>query len=203
MVTEAAQRLVGSWGWKGSRTLWPIPCFPLLPLEASCSFLGEGLTTACHGTALMVKKKLCAELRSDRGSQGRLQGWPEGGRTRPTMPAFSPTSAQPGLELFPGCMESCSCPSDDFNPVCDSSTRVEYITPCHAGCTSRVVQEVPDKSQVGQASGCPSASHGLCSLCLCVPVTPSTSECPHSLALLSVYHLSSPSVGRYRMLFFQ
>ncbi|XP_043337605.1 solute carrier organic anion transporter family member 2B1 isoform X7 [Cervus canadensis] len=55
---------------------------------------------------------------------------------------------QPGLELFPGCMESCSCPSDDFNPVCDSSTRVEYITPCHAGCTSRVVQEVPDKSQV-------------------------------------------------------
>ncbi|XP_060255429.1 solute carrier organic anion transporter family member 2B1 isoform X29 [Ovis aries] len=56
--------------------------------------------------------------------------------------------AQPGLELFPGCMESCSCPSDDFNPVCDSSTRVEYITPCHAGCTSRVVQEVPDKSQV-------------------------------------------------------
>lgn len=81
--------------------------------------------------------------------------WPEGGRTRPTMPAFSPTSAQPGLELFPGCMESCSCPSDDFNPVCDSSSRVEYITPCHAGCRSRVVQEAPDKSQVGQASGCP------------------------------------------------
>lgn len=64
------------------------------------------------------------------------------------MPAFSPTSAQPGLELFPGCMESCSCPSDDFNPVCDSSSRVEYITPCHAGCRSRVVQEAPDKSQV-------------------------------------------------------
>uniref|UniRef100_A0AAA9SAU6 Solute carrier organic anion transporter family member n=1 Tax=Bos taurus TaxID=9913 RepID=A0AAA9SAU6_BOVIN len=56
--------------------------------------------------------------------------------------------AQPGLELFPGCMESCSCPSDDFNPVCDSSSRVEYITPCHAGCRSRVVQEAPDKSQV-------------------------------------------------------
>ncbi|XP_004434059.2 PREDICTED: solute carrier organic anion transporter family member 2B1 [Ceratotherium simum simum] len=56
--------------------------------------------------------------------------------------------AQPGLELFPGCMEPCSCPSDDFNPVCDPSTRVEYLTPCHAGCISRVVQEGLDKSQV-------------------------------------------------------
>uniref|UniRef100_A0A8D0N7I2 Solute carrier organic anion transporter family member n=1 Tax=Sus scrofa TaxID=9823 RepID=A0A8D0N7I2_PIG len=56
--------------------------------------------------------------------------------------------AQPGLELFPGCMEPCSCPSDDFNPVCDSSARVEYLTPCHAGCTSRLVQEARDKSQV-------------------------------------------------------
>ncbi|XP_027798495.2 solute carrier organic anion transporter family member 2B1 isoform X2 [Marmota flaviventris] len=57
-------------------------------------------------------------------------------------------STQPGLELFPGCAEPCSCPSDDFNPVCDPSTRVEYITPCHAGCTSQVAQEGLDKSQV-------------------------------------------------------
>uniref|UniRef100_A0A8C9DEU8 Solute carrier organic anion transporter family member n=1 Tax=Prolemur simus TaxID=1328070 RepID=A0A8C9DEU8_PROSS len=55
---------------------------------------------------------------------------------------------QPGPGLFPGCMEPCSCPSDDFNPVCDPSTHVEYITPCHAGCASRVVQETLDKSQV-------------------------------------------------------
>ncbi|XP_069327099.1 solute carrier organic anion transporter family member 2B1 [Eulemur rufifrons] len=55
---------------------------------------------------------------------------------------------QPGPGLFPACMEPCSCPSDDFNPVCDPSTRVEYITPCHAGCASRVVQETLDKSQV-------------------------------------------------------
>nr|XP_045364731.1 solute carrier organic anion transporter family member 2B1 isoform X3 [Camelus bactrianus] len=59
--------------------------------------------------------------------------------------------AQPGLELFPGCMEPCSCPSDDFNPVCDTSTGVEYLTPCHAGCT-RVVQEAPDKRQVFYAN---------------------------------------------------
>ncbi|XP_036894298.1 solute carrier organic anion transporter family member 2B1 isoform X5 [Sturnira hondurensis] len=59
-----------------------------------------------------------------------------------------PGSAQLGLELFPGCMEPCSCPTDDFNPVCDTSTRVEFLTPCHAGCAKRVVQEAPDKSQV-------------------------------------------------------
>lgn len=53
--------------------------------------------------------------------------------------------SQPGLELFPGCMEPCSCPSDDFNPVCDPSTRVEYLSPCRAGCTN---QAAPDKSHV-------------------------------------------------------
>uniref|UniRef100_F7A755 Solute carrier organic anion transporter family member n=1 Tax=Macaca mulatta TaxID=9544 RepID=F7A755_MACMU len=58
------------------------------------------------------------------------------------------TSAQPRPELFPSCMEVCSCPSDGFNPVCDPSTRVEYITPCHAGCSSQVVQDALDKSQV-------------------------------------------------------
>ncbi|XP_076969682.1 solute carrier organic anion transporter family member 2B1 isoform X2 [Tamandua tetradactyla] len=56
-----------------------------------------------------------------------------------------PPSGQPGPGLFPGCAEPCSCSLDDFNPVCDLSTRVEYITPCHAGCTSRVVEEAPDK----------------------------------------------------------
>ncbi|XP_054432251.1 solute carrier organic anion transporter family member 2B1 isoform X2 [Pteronotus mesoamericanus] len=56
--------------------------------------------------------------------------------------------AQPELELLPDCMERCNCPSDDFNPLCDPSARVEYLTPCHAGCTSRVVQEAPGKSQV-------------------------------------------------------
>lgn len=56
--------------------------------------------------------------------------------------------AQPGPSLFPGCSEPCSCQSDDFNPVCDTSAYVEYTTPCHAGCTGRVVQEALGKSQV-------------------------------------------------------
>nr|KAF6439070.1 solute carrier organic anion transporter family member 2B1 [Molossus molossus] len=55
--------------------------------------------------------------------------------------------AQPGLELL-GCTKPCSCPSDDFNPVCDPSTRVEYLTPCHAGCTQRAGTEALDKSKV-------------------------------------------------------
>nr|KAF6325726.1 solute carrier organic anion transporter family member 2B1 [Myotis myotis] len=61
---------------------------------------------------------------------------------------FHRPGSQPGLESFPGCMEPCACPPDDFNPVCDPSTGVEYLTPCHAGCTTRVVQEALNKSQV-------------------------------------------------------
>ncbi|XP_029813324.1 solute carrier organic anion transporter family member 2B1 isoform X2 [Suricata suricatta] len=53
-----------------------------------------------------------------------------------------------GPELVPACRERCSCPLDDFNPVCDPSTHVEYLTPCQAGCTRRVSQETLDKSQV-------------------------------------------------------
>ncbi|XP_005357572.1 solute carrier organic anion transporter family member 2B1 isoform X1 [Microtus ochrogaster] len=56
--------------------------------------------------------------------------------------------AQTETSLFPGCTEPCSCQSDDFNPVCDTSAHVEYITPCHAGCTGHVVQEALGKSQV-------------------------------------------------------
>ncbi|XP_058161938.1 solute carrier organic anion transporter family member 2B1 isoform X2 [Dasypus novemcinctus] len=59
-----------------------------------------------------------------------------------------PGSGLPGPGLFPGCMEPCSCSSDGFNPVCDPSTHVEYVTPCHAGCTGRVVREAPDSSLV-------------------------------------------------------
>ncbi|XP_032282870.1 solute carrier organic anion transporter family member 2B1 isoform X3 [Phoca vitulina] len=53
----------------------------------------------------------------------------------------------PGPDLFPACTEPCSCPLDDFNPVCDPRTHVEYLTPCQAGCTGWLVQEALDKSQ--------------------------------------------------------
>ncbi|XP_004632641.1 solute carrier organic anion transporter family member 2B1 isoform X2 [Octodon degus] len=55
---------------------------------------------------------------------------------------------QPGVEPFPGCMAPCSCSVDGFNPVCDPGAGVEYITPCHAGCTAQVVQADQDKNKV-------------------------------------------------------
>ncbi|XP_013000742.1 solute carrier organic anion transporter family member 2B1 isoform X2 [Cavia porcellus] len=55
---------------------------------------------------------------------------------------------QPRAELFPGCMAPCSCPVDGFNPVCDTDALVEYITPCHAGCTAQMVRADLDTSKV-------------------------------------------------------
>ncbi|XP_051004990.1 LOW QUALITY PROTEIN: solute carrier organic anion transporter family member 2B1 [Acomys russatus] len=83
--------------------------------------------------------------------------------------------AQPGTSLFPGCAEPCSCQSDDFNPVCDTSAYVEYTTPCHAGCTGRVVQEALGKSQVFYTNCSCVAGDGM------VPAGSCDSACGHLL----------------------
>uniref|UniRef100_A0A7N4P699 Solute carrier organic anion transporter family member n=1 Tax=Sarcophilus harrisii TaxID=9305 RepID=A0A7N4P699_SARHA len=44
-------------------------------------------------------------------------------------------STFPENEEFLNCTQLCSCSKSDFNPVCDTSTHTEYITPCQAGCT--------------------------------------------------------------------
>lgn len=88
--------------------------------------------------------------------------------------------------MFPDCMEPCSCPSDGFNPVCDPRRSVEYLTPCHAGCTSWAAQETLDKSQVGQATGCPFCLLWALPFPVSMPTMLSTSECSQSRALLSV-----------------
>ncbi|CAB1316391.1 unnamed protein product [Coregonus sp. 'balchen'] len=36
-----------------------------------------------------------------------------------------------------GCSSGCSCPTETFNPVCGSDG-VEFISPCHAGCTTKL-----------------------------------------------------------------
>uniref|UniRef100_A0A0P6JDU5 Solute carrier organic anion transporter family member n=2 Tax=Heterocephalus glaber TaxID=10181 RepID=A0A0P6JDU5_HETGA len=80
---------------------------------------------------------------------------------------------QPRAELFPGCMAACSCPVDGFNPVCDTSARVEYITPCHAGCTAQVVQADLDKSKVFYSNCSCMVGGGL------VPASSCDSACSH------------------------
>lgn len=54
---------------------------------------------------------------------------------------------QPGMS----CNEACACPSGDFNPACDTSTRVEYLTPCQAGCRAQMAEkglDSPSKDQI-------------------------------------------------------
>ncbi|XP_077572559.1 solute carrier organic anion transporter family member 2A1 [Stigmatopora nigra] len=73
------------------------------------------------------------------------------------------------------CNANCSCPSGTFNPVCGSDG-VEYISPCHAGCTS--------------FTRSPNISHAiqLYTNCKCVSgeqkeaqPSPCPNQCPHFL----------------------
>ncbi|XP_072466935.1 solute carrier organic anion transporter family member 2B1 isoform X2 [Notamacropus eugenii] len=45
------------------------------------------------------------------------------------------TSTLPENEDFLSCTQLCSCSKSDFNPVCDTRSHIEYVTPCQAGCT--------------------------------------------------------------------
>ncbi|KAM9796613.1 solute carrier organic anion transporter family member 2A1 [Syngnathus typhle] len=73
------------------------------------------------------------------------------------------------------CYVNCSCPSGTFNPVCGSDG-VEYISPCHAGCTD--FTKNPDNPHAVQ----------LYTNCRCVSgsesqarPSPCTNQCPHFL----------------------
>lgn len=127
------------------------PDFSLPRLESPPNF-----SVSPSGKKLQLKS-LATALRVG----ARLQRGPLEKRAQPNTFAFSLSSAQTEPRLFPGCAEPCSCQSDDFNPVCDTSAHVEYITPCHAGCTGHVVQEALGKSQVRPASHTTSASRPL------------------------------------------
>lgn len=61
---------------------------------------------------------------------------------------FHYPGSQPELEQFQDCVKHCSCPLDDFNPVCEHTIRVEYPTPCQAGCINWKLQEVAGRNQV-------------------------------------------------------
>nr|XP_020845215.1 solute carrier organic anion transporter family member 2B1 isoform X3 [Phascolarctos cinereus] len=54
--------------------------------------------------------------------------------THPIANVYGPSSLLE-KEDFLNCTQKCSCSKSDFNPVCDTWNRTEYLTPCQAGCT--------------------------------------------------------------------
>ncbi|KAM4693035.1 solute carrier organic anion transporter family member 2A1 [Discoglossus pictus] len=53
----------------------------------------------------------------------------------------------------PSCSQQCGCPASAFNPVCGSNG-VEYLSPCHAGCTSYNASLSVKKSVMYQNCSC-------------------------------------------------
>ncbi|XP_027704120.1 solute carrier organic anion transporter family member 2B1 [Vombatus ursinus] len=54
--------------------------------------------------------------------------------THPIANVYGPSSLLEN-EDFLNCTQLCSCSKSNFNPVCDTWSRTEYVTPCQAGCT--------------------------------------------------------------------
>uniref|UniRef100_F6UFC7 Solute carrier organic anion transporter family member n=1 Tax=Monodelphis domestica TaxID=13616 RepID=F6UFC7_MONDO len=65
--------------------------------------------------------------------------------THPIANVYNPSTLPENGE-FLNCIQLCSCSKSDFNPVCDTRSHTEYVTPCQAGCT--------------EVQGDPSPGHG-------------------------------------------
>uniref|UniRef100_A0A8C7S6S6 Solute carrier organic anion transporter family member n=1 Tax=Oncorhynchus mykiss TaxID=8022 RepID=A0A8C7S6S6_ONCMY len=63
-----------------------------------------------------------------------------------------------------GCSAGCSCPTETFNPVCGSDG-VEFISPCHAGCMTKVQDNNTIKVLNYTNCGCINGSHALPGTC--------------------------------------
>ncbi|XP_043852342.1 solute carrier organic anion transporter family member 2B1 isoform X2 [Dromiciops gliroides] len=64
--------------------------------------------------------------------------------THPIANVYGP-STLPENGKFLNCTQLCSCSKSNFNPVCDTRSHTEYVTPCQAGCTG--LQDSPGPSQ--------------------------------------------------------
>uniref|UniRef100_A0A8C7VZ64 Solute carrier organic anion transporter family member n=1 Tax=Oncorhynchus mykiss TaxID=8022 RepID=A0A8C7VZ64_ONCMY len=82
--------------------------------------------------------------------------------TQSTIPLSSSSVLRQNGSL--GCSAGCSCPTETFNPVCGSDG-VEFISPCHAGCMTKVQDNNTIKVLNYTNCGCINGSHALPGTC--------------------------------------